>query len=108
VLVSFVFFFILPNFPEESKWLREDEKAYIAARLRADQGQSARERTITTGDVKRVFTDYKVFVAGFMYFGLIVPAYGYAYFAPGIIKGKCTKRHNARHYHPLRRSSCCF
>ena len=30
--------------------------------------------------------DFKVIIAGFMYFGLIVPAYGYAYFAPGIIK----------------------
>lgn len=77
----------MPNFPEESKWLTEEEKAYVAARLRADQGQSARDRKITLSDVGRVFKDYKVIVAGFMYFGLIVPAYGYAYFAPGIIQG---------------------
>ncbi|KAK3722773.1 High-affinity nicotinic acid transporter [Vermiconidia calcicola] len=87
VFVSFFFFFLLPDFPEESKWLKEDEKAYVAARLRADQGRSARERKITAKDVGNVFKDYKVIVAGFMYFGLIVPAYGYAYFAPGIISG---------------------
>ena len=87
VLVSFFFFFLLPDFPEESKWLKEDEKAYVAARLWQDQGKSARERSITLKDVGRVFKDYKVIVAGFMYFGLIVPAYGYAYFAPGIILG---------------------
>ncbi|KXL44021.1 hypothetical protein M433DRAFT_144625 [Acidomyces richmondensis BFW] len=87
VLFAVIFFFTLPNFPEESKWLSEEEKAYVAARLRADQGRSARERTITGSDVARVFKDYKVLVAGFMYFGLIVPAYGYAYFSPGIIKG---------------------
>ncbi|KAI7549787.1 MFS general substrate transporter [Hortaea werneckii] len=86
VLVSFFFFFLLPDFPEESKWLRPDEKAYVAARLRADQGRSARERPITLKDVGNVFKDYKVIVGGFMYFGLIVPAYGYAYFAPSIIK----------------------
>lgn len=56
------------------------------ARLQADQGASARERPITFRDVLNVFKDYKVVVAGFMYFGLIVPAYGYAYFAPGIIQ----------------------
>lgn len=28
----------------------------------------------------------KIFVGGFMYFGLVVPAYGYAYFAPTILQ----------------------
>lgn len=84
--VSFFFFFLIPDFPEEAKWLKEDERAYVAARLKADQGRSARERAITLKDIGRVFSDYKVIVAGFMYFGLIVPAYSYAYFAPGIIK----------------------
>ena len=37
-------------------------------------------------DIGNVFKDYKVVIAGFMYFSLIVPAYGYAYFAPGIIE----------------------
>lgn len=58
----------------------------MAARLQKDQGRSAVERSITAKDVGNVFKDYKVIVAGFMYFGLIVPAYGYAYFAPGIIQ----------------------
>lgn len=86
VVVSVLFFFILPDFPEESKWLKEDEKAYVKARLEMDQGRSARERKITLNDVGRVFKDYKVLLGGFMYFGLIVPAYSYAYFAPGIIQ----------------------
>lgn len=70
VFVSFFFFFLLPDFPEESKWLSPEEKHYVAARLRADQGQSARDREITVKDVGNVFKDYKVIVAGFMYFGL--------------------------------------
>lgn len=86
VFVSFFFFFLLPSFPEESKWLTKDEKAYVTARLHADQGRSAVERKITLKDVGNIFKDYKVVVGGFMYFGLIVPAYGYAYFAPGIIQ----------------------
>ncbi|GAB7364888.1 hypothetical protein MBLNU230_g5679t1 [Neophaeotheca triangularis] len=86
VLVSFIFFFTLPDFPEESKWLSPEERHYVSARLRADQGSSARERKITLRDIGNVFKDYKVVVAGFMYFGLVVPAYSYAYFAPGIIQ----------------------
>jgi hypothetical protein len=86
VLASFAFFFLLPNFPEEVKWLTEDERAFVKARLQLDQGKSARERPIKGADVLRVFKDPKIVVGGFMYFGLIVPAYGYAYFSPGIIQ----------------------
>lgn len=85
-VVSLFFFFLLPNFPEEAKWLQPSERAYITARLRADQGHSAVERRTTMKDIGNVFKDPKIFVGGFMYFGLIVPAYGYAYFSPGIIK----------------------
>ncbi|KAB2574912.1 Major facilitator superfamily [Lasiodiplodia theobromae] len=86
VVVSVIFFFVLPNFPEEAKWLTEEERRYVKARLQADQGRSAAERQITLGDIGRVFKDPKIWVGGFMYFGLIVPAYGYAYFSPTIIK----------------------
>jgi MFS family permease len=86
IIVSFAFFFLLPNFPEESKWLTEDERAFVKARLQIDQGKSARERPIKLRDVGRVFKDPKILVGGFMYFGLIVPAYGYAYFSPTIIQ----------------------
>lgn len=87
-VVSFAFFFLLPNFPEETKWLNAEEKEYVSTRLRVDQGgaKNARERKMTLKDVGNVFKDYKVILGGFMYFGLIVPAYGYAYFAPGIIR----------------------
>jgi MFS family permease len=71
-LVACFFFFLLPNFPEEVKWLSEDERAYVKARLQIDQGRSAAERPITLKDAGRVFKDPKIIVGGFMYFGLIV------------------------------------
>ncbi|MCJ1308873.1 hypothetical protein MMC25_002528 [Agyrium rufum] len=85
-VVAIIFYFVIPDFPEDAKWLTEDERAYIKARLAQDQGRSAAERQITAKDVGNVFKDFKVFLGGLMYFGLIVPAYGYAFFAPGIIK----------------------
>jgi predicted MFS family arabinose efflux permease len=85
-VVSLFFFFLLPSFPEEAKWLQPSERAFIRSRLREDQGRSAAERRITLRDIGNVFKDPKIFVGGFMYFGLIVPAYSYAYFSPGIIK----------------------
>jgi MFS family permease len=84
-IVAVIFFFFIPSFPEDAKWLTEEERNYIRARLQVDQGRSAAERKITLRDVGRVFKDYKVYIGGLMYFGLIVPAYGYAFFAPSII-----------------------
>ena len=66
--------------------LRPDESDYVRARLEKDQGKAALERRITPRDVLNVFKDFKVFLGGLMYFGLIVPAYSYAFFAPGIIR----------------------
>lgn len=85
-VVSFVFWFVIPDFPEDAKWLTPAEAQFVKARLQADQGKSALERRITFKDVGNCFKDYKFFLGGLMYFGLIVPAYGYAYFSPTIIR----------------------
>lgn len=87
VLVSFFFFFMIPSFPEDAKWLTKEERKYVQDRLRVDVGSSGAERSIKIRDILAVLKDFKVIAGGFAYFGLIVPAYGYAYFAPGIIKG---------------------
>lgn len=84
-VVALLLFFLLPSFPEDARWLSGPERAFVKARLQADQGRSAAERQITLRDVGRVFRDVKIFLGGLMYFGMVVPAYGYAYFAPGII-----------------------
>lgn len=84
--MSFGWYFVIPDFPENTKWLSPEEREYVKARLQQDQGKSAHERPITFRDVVRCFKDYKFFLGGFMYFGLIVPAYSFAYFAPSIIR----------------------
>ncbi|PHH85360.1 hypothetical protein CDD83_542 [Cordyceps sp. RAO-2017] len=87
VFTSFFFFFLLPDFPEDSSWLSPAERDFVAARLRLDQGRSAVERAVTLRDVAAVLSDHKVLLGGFMYLGLVVPAYSYAYFSPFIIRG---------------------
>lgn len=65
-MVACFFFFLIPSFPEDTKWLREDERAYVKARLRKDQGRSAAERAISAKDVANVFKDFKIFLGGFV------------------------------------------
>lgn len=63
-VVAIAFFFVLPNFPEDAKWLTEEERAYVTSRLAADQGKTAIERPISFKDVGMAFKDFKMFLGG--------------------------------------------
>ena len=75
-VVALALFFLISDFPENAKWLTEEERACIEAKQRREQGDPAASRPITVRAILRVFSDYKVFLGGFMYLGLIVSAYG--------------------------------
>ncbi|BCS20180.1 putative MFS transporter [Aspergillus puulaauensis] len=85
-VVAIVLFFFLPDFPEEVKWLTEEERDFLRAKLAKDSGKAGNDADMGWREVLTVFKDPKIFIGGFMYFGQIVTAYGYAYFAPTIIK----------------------
>ena len=63
-MVSLAFFFVIPDFPENSKFLTDRERRFVKSRLEEDQGSSALERRITFADVVNVFKDYKVSQTG--------------------------------------------
>jgi predicted MFS family arabinose efflux permease len=79
--------------PEEAKWLNDEERTFVKARLKADQGNNGAERKITFRDVVTVMKDHRIWLGGFMYLGMIVPAYSYAFFSPFII--------STYHYSPI-------
>jgi MFS family permease len=94
-VVAIILFFFISDFPEEVKWLTDEERAFVRAKLARDVGKSAHQTKIGARQVLEVFKDCKsiigvlkaicadadtftgkVIIGGFMYFGLIVPAYG--------------------------------
>ncbi|ANB12519.1 Tna1p [Sugiyamaella lignohabitans] len=83
--VAIIMFFFIADFPEDAKFLTDNERAFLQAKLALDSGDSYHERKYTIRDVLGCFKDWKIWFGGFMYFGLIVPAYGYAYFANAIL-----------------------
>ncbi|KAF9890929.1 hypothetical protein FE257_005186 [Aspergillus nanangensis] len=85
-VVAIIWFFVLPGFPEEAKWLTEEEREFLRVKLAKDTGGAGHDASMGWREVLDVFKDYKIFIGGLMYFGQIVTAYGYAYFAPTIIK----------------------
>lgn len=56
-LFAIAWFFCIPDFPEDVKWLNEEERDYIKARLEADSGNSAHHIKIGVRDVLDVFKD---------------------------------------------------
>ncbi|KIY43555.1 MFS general substrate transporter [Fistulina hepatica ATCC 64428] len=84
-VLGIAWYFFLPDFPEESKFLTPEEREFVKERLRADVGSSAHAVHFTYRDTLSVVKDYKIWLGGLMYMGTVCPAYGYAYFAPTII-----------------------
>ena len=74
-VAAFAAFFLITDFPEDAKWLNNEEKDYVKRRLQTDQGLSELEKKVTGRDVLAVISDYKTALGTLMYFGLIVPAY---------------------------------
>ncbi|PLB46592.1 MFS transporter [Aspergillus steynii IBT 23096] len=85
-VVAIACYFFVGDFPEDAKWLTDDERKFAIERLATDTGKSAPQAKMNFKDVLAVFKDYKIFVAGCMYFGVCIPIYSYANFAPTIIK----------------------
>ena len=83
---AMVVYFLIADFPEEARWLSDGEKAFVKARLAEDIGDSQLNATTTWRDILGVFKDFKIVLGGFVYFGIIVSAYGYAFFAPTILQ----------------------
>jgi len=90
-VVSIFLYFVISDFPEEAKWLSEEEKAFIEQRLLDDVGDSGHHVKPGIRDVLGVFKDReyhhtwpptkiltsphaaKIIIAGFMYLGQVVP-----------------------------------
>ncbi|KAF2192979.1 putative allantoate permease [Zopfia rhizophila CBS 207.26] len=83
IIVGMVSYFLITDFPEQAKWLSEEEREFVVHR---NGHNKTPHRPIDLKDIGWFFTDPKRILGAFMYWGLVVPVYAYAYFAPTIIK----------------------
>ena len=86
IVLAMIVIFLIPDFPEEAKWLSDDEKAFVKARLAEDMGDAQIDAQHTWWDVLGVLKDLRVLLSGLTYFALAVPGYSYALFAPTILR----------------------
>ena len=77
-LLACVGFFLIPDFPEDSTWLREDEAIFMQARLlddsKGEDGTLPSEPGSLSGELARFFKSPKTALGGLMYFGSSLPS----------------------------------
>ncbi|KAI1481077.1 MFS general substrate transporter [Daldinia eschscholtzii] len=86
--VSFVAFWILPNFPRTTSWLSEEEKALAVWRLEEDIGEDdwidSEHQSLWTG-ASLAFADVKTWVLLFLLFGIVASG-SVTNFFPAVVK----------------------
>ena len=83
VLIGVVVFVLLPNRPQDARWLSGPEKAWIQGRIDDDSTQPAWHHGHRLSDV---FTSGRVWLLCSLYFLMNVGGYGYEMWLPSIIK----------------------
>lgn len=58
-VAAIILFFFMSDFPEEVKWLTDEERAYVRAKLARDVGKSAHHAKLGVREVLAVLKDCK-------------------------------------------------
>ncbi|SCU83596.1 LADA_0C12398g1_1 [Lachancea dasiensis] len=87
VVIAFLLFFITPDFPETARFLKDNERIYLKEKLQLySKVESGFDVHFTWRDYLPLLRDPIFYANALAYMGLVVPSYGYAYFATTIIK----------------------
>ncbi len=66
IVIGIASYFLVSDFPEDAKWLTEEERSFITARAAANK---AGGESITLKKILLFFADIKHLLAGIIYFG---------------------------------------
>ncbi|GAA5812716.1 hypothetical protein MFLAVUS_006174 [Mucor flavus] len=84
LVLAFVAYLYLPDFPENSKFINEREREIIVHRLKEDAGPSV-ETHFSWKQFYAAFTDYRVYIHAILYICCSTPLYSLSLFLPSII-----------------------
>lgn len=84
VILGFVVFFYMTDKPEQAKWLKDDERAWLVETMNAERAgkAAAAKHSIWAG-----LADVRVIALALVYFGTSAGLYTLGVWAPQIIKG---------------------
>ena len=85
VLLTIVVLFLLPQAPQQAKFLSDGEKRWLTHTLSAES--AAARSQARHGSVLSVFTERRVLGMAFYYMMLSISVYGVSYWLPTLVKG---------------------
>jgi sugar phosphate permease len=87
VFVGLVSFFLMPASPDHARFLNDEEKSYIRAKLREDGAIAGDDAdSFSWSEVGKAFTSVHVILVGIVFFFSGVVLYSLAYFTPSIVQ----------------------
>lgn len=84
IVLGVLCLFYLTDRPAQAHWLQDDERAWLSARMDAEQAQT--EQTYHY-PVRRALLQPRVWALAFVYFGAVYGLYAMSFFLPTIITG---------------------
>ncbi len=85
IVISLIAYFFIANYPATAKFLSEDERAFIHARLASDN-DATRNEAFNWANVRSAISDPKVWLYGLGFHTMSLPLYTLSLFLPTIIK----------------------
>ena len=96
LLLTFVFYFGIPDRPEKAKWLTEDERRYLVDTFAEETQRKNRAKSYS---VWQAFTDKKVWLLCVIYFGQALGFWGFNFWMPCIERAfRLVHFHGRRYY----------
>jgi MFS transporter, ACS family, tartrate transporter len=83
VIFGVITFFYLDDGPAQAKWLTQDEKQAVIARLAGERASREAIRKFTLG---QALSHPRVIGLALVYFGIVTGLYGFGFWAPQIVK----------------------
>ncbi|KAJ4410606.1 hypothetical protein N0V82_009197 [Gnomoniopsis sp. IMI 355080] len=85
ILIGITSFWMVHDFPDEAKFLSEDDRRRVIRRLKLDQQSSASHEEFSMKYFWQAWFDWKMWVGMVIYMGCDMPLYAFSLFLPTII-----------------------
>lgn len=87
ILIGGASFWMVHDFPDEAKFLSDDDRARVIRRLKLDQQSSASREDFSMKYFWQALRDWKMWVGMMIYMGCDMPLYAFSLFLPTIVSG---------------------
>jgi hypothetical protein len=85
IVVGFMSFKFVYDFPDEATFLSDDDRARVLLRLKRDMQHSAEHEEFKIAYLWAALSDWKTYVGMLIYMGPLMPLYSFSLFLPTII-----------------------